>query len=326
MKHCFRFLILSLVGAVLAVTTAFPRTEAAAHATARTVAPTVETTAQGRVTRFLVMGVDRAAKLADTLFVVTLDESVPRATVLQIPRDTYAAYTERDYKKLNGCLGVLGEKGTKDLLSRALGVPIHYFVVLDLSCFSALVDAVGGVDVDIPHDMDYSDPAQGLEIHLPAGHRHLDGCDAEQFVRFRAGYVNADLGRLDAQKLFLKGFAAKCVSLSSGQTMQMLSMAMTKLQTDIGLPAALRVMELLRRCDPDQISMATLAGQAAQGNSGAWYYIVNREGGRNMVNEYLLPTHPLTAAEFDPDGLFDRGEHELFHKIYIAPEGSLPLA
>ena len=287
--------------------------------------PTSEMTATGdRITRFLVMGRDRAAGLTDSIFVVALNETAKRASILQIPRDTYANYTDKDYKKLNGALNALGESGVKALLSEALGVRLDYFVILDLSCLCQVVNAIGGVDVDVPQDMEYSDPAQGLEIHLPAGMNHLDGKGAEQFVRFRSGYVNADLGRLDAQKIFLKAFAQRCKSVSASALLQATCAVLTRVQTDIGLPEAIRVVSVLRECDTDDIPMATLAGEPVQGRSGAWYYCINRAGACRTVNQLLLPKNELTVSDFDPRMLFDRRQNEAFHKIYLAPDPMSP--
>ena len=277
------------------------------------------------VIRFLVMGVDRTAGLSDSMFLVTLNENERNARILQIPRDTYANYTEKDYRKLNGALNALGPVGVKTMLSRAMGVQIDYFVILDLSCLRTVVDAIGGVDVDVRQDMRYRDPEQNLVIELSKGVHHLDGRGAEHFVRYRSGYVNADLGRLDAQKQFLQAFAKKCASMTGAQMLQVTCLALNKLQTDIGIVEAARVVSLLRECDTECIPMATLAGQAVQGRSGAWYYSVNREGACRMVNEYLLPRTPLSVAEFDPDGLFDRTDFADFHNVYIAPEADLPL-
>lgn len=284
---------------------------------------TAETVASGdRVTRFLVLGRDRAAGLTDSIFVVAINETEKRASILQIPRDTYANYTENNYKKLNGALSALGERGVKELLSEALGVRLDYFVILDLSCLRQTVNAIGGVEVDVPQDMEYSDPAQGLQIRLSAGKHRLNGEEAEQFVRYRSGYVNADLGRLDAQKLFLQAFARQCKSVSPTRLLQAACMVLTKVQTDIGLPDAIRVVEILRACDTDDIPMATMAGEAVRGTSGAWYYCVNREGACRAVNEYLMPKQELAVSDFDPHALFDRRENEKFHQIYIAPDNS----
>jgi hypothetical protein len=108
--------------------------------------------------------------------------------------------------------------------------------------------------------------------------------------------------------------------ISVTQLLQATCMVLTKVQTDIGLPEAIRVVNILRECDTDDIPMATLAGEAVQGRSGAWYYSLNRAGACRMVNEYLLPKVALTEQEFDPRFLFDRRENEAFHKIYTAPD------
>ena len=286
-----------------------------------TMRPQENTTQEDRITRFLVMGCDRAANLTDSIFIVSLNETQAKASILQIPRDTYANYTERSYKKLNGAMQVLGERELKARLGDALGVQLDYFVRLDLDCLCRVVDSISGVDVEIPQDMSYRDPAQDLVIDLDRGMTHLNGKRAEQFVRYRSGYANADLGRLDAQKLFLRAFAQKCKTLSSLSFLKLTAAVLTDLSTDIGLPQALRVASVLLKCDTDELPMATLAGTPVQGKSGAWYYVVNREGALKMANGYLMPNAEIKSEEFDQNGFFDRVNDPQFHQIYIAPDG-----
>lgn len=291
-------------------------------------APTAEAGVfqKDRVTRILLLGRDRASGLADSILLVSINEAEKSTSVLQIPRDTYAEYTEKDYKKINGGAGALGESGMKDFLSLTLGVPIHYFAVVQLDCFCKLIDAVGGVDVDVPQTMEYHDPAQDLHISLDAGKQHLDGKAAEHFVRYRAGYVNADLGRLDAQKLFLRAFAQKCRDLTPADYLRLTGASLTGVQTDIGIGEAIRLGAVLRECDPDAVPMQTLSGQAVKGQSGAWYYVVNREGACRQINELTYPDAPLHLSDFDADGYFDRSQNPQFHNVYTAAEDALPLA
>lgn len=281
-------------------------------------------TEQNRITRILVLGCDRAVSLADSIFLVTVDETSKDAAILQIPRDTYAEYTDRSYKKINGAPGALGVEAFKQFLEQALGVPIDCYVTVQLDALVGIVDAIGGVALDVPRDMTYSDPAQGLEIHIPAGRQHLSGAQAEQFVRYRSGYANADLGRLDAQKLFLQAFAMRCKSLSGREMLRVMLHAMTTVQTDMGVQDAVRLARVLRACDPNVMKMATLPGLSVKGVSGAWYYVVNREGAIEAVNEYLLPQMPITDAELDPARVFDREENERFHTVYTADQKILP--
>ncbi len=287
--------------------------------------PTATVFQKDRVTRILLMGCDRASGLADSILLVSIHEDDKRVSILQIPRDTYAEYTEKSYKKINGALSTLGENGIKDFLAEALGVPIHHFAVIKLDLFCKIVDAVGGVDVDVPQKMEYHDPVQDLHILLDEGRQHLDGKAAEQFVRYRSGYVNADLGRLDAQKLFLRAFAARCRELTAQDYFRLAGASLTGVQTDLGIAEAVRLGGILRECDPQAVPMETLAGQAVRGQSGAWYYVLNRAGACRQIGELTYPESPLNLSDFDTDGLFDRVQNPEFHNIYTAAEEALPL-
>lgn len=275
---------------------------------------------KNRVTRILVLGCDRAASLTDSILVLSVESPSGAVRVLQIPRDTYAAYTEQDYKKLNGAYTALGLDGVKKLLSGALGVSIDYAVVLNLDCVSELVNAVGGVDVEVPQRMQYSDPSQGLFIDLEPGMQHLNGTQAEHFLRFRSGYANADLGRMDAQKRFLQAYFAKCQSVGATGLLQILWAILPHMQTDLPIQDAIRLVHLLPQSELTDIPMETAPGEAVQGSSGAWYYSLNRAGMIRVVNEYLLPGTPVTDETFDPDRLFDRADLPEFHRIYTGQE------
>ena len=287
--------------------------------------PTAIFAPKDRVTRILLLGCDRASGLADSILIVSINEDEKQTSILQIPRDTYAEYTDKDYKKLNGALSALGDSGIKDFFGEALGVTIHHFVVIKLDIFCKMVDAVGGVEIDVPQAMEYHDPAQDLHISLEAGRQHLDGRTAEHFVRYRAGYVNADLGRLDAQKLFLRAFAQRCRQLTAPDYFRLAGATLVGVQTDLGIGDAIRLCKILRECDPDEVPMQTLAGQAVKGQSGAWYYVLNREGACRQINELTYPEATINLSDFDVRGLFDRVQNPQFHNVYTAAEEALPL-
>ena len=243
----------------------------------------------------LLLGCDRAARLTDSILLVRVAPESGNVRILQLPRDTYAAYTERDYKKLNGLYNTLGADGAAKWLETALGVRIDHVAVYDLDCVRHAVDAVGGVEIDIPFPMFYSDPVQGLEINLPAGVTRLNGEMAEQFVRFRAGYADADLGRMDAQKRFLEAFFRTCRTLP---------------------PDALILAFALRRAEHPSFSAKTAPGEAAKGVSGAWYYILSRAD----MTEALSWWSELRPIAFDPERQFDRTANPEFHRIYTASD------
>ena len=66
-----------------------------------------------------------------------------------------------------------------------LGIPVDFYVSVDLKGFIALIDQIDGVDFDVPEDMDYDDPYQDLHIHFKAGLQHLSGQQSMEVVRFR---------------------------------------------------------------------------------------------------------------------------------------------
>lgn len=282
-------------------------------------AKTVSEDRRGEVIRVLILGRDRAAGLTDGILIASFDTSNGDLRVLQIPRDTYAEYSERDYMKLNGAYNALGMNGVKQFLSEALGVSLNYALVLDLDCVADAVDAVGGVDVEVTQTMQYRDPCQDLVIDLAPGVHRLDGKTAEHFLRFRAGYANADLGRMDAQKRFIGAFIKQCANLNSASLTQLIWKLLPKAETDIPIHQAIRLAKMLPACNAENVPMITAPGEPVLGVSGAWYYSLNRAGMIRVTRRYLMIENYEDQA-FDPNGKFDRSENPDFHNIYLAPD------
>jgi LCP family protein required for cell wall assembly len=270
----------------------------------------------GRV-NVLVLGRDRAAGLTDVMMLASLDMEDHTLNLVQIPRDTYAAYTRADYKKLNGAYAKLGGTGLSAFLQENMGVPVDHYVCIDLEVLSEMVDMMGGVRMKVPADMNYDDPAQDLHIHLKAGEQVLDGRMAQMFVRFRSGYAQADVGRMDAQKLFLSSLARDAKeNLTLSQTVNLVTHCFGKVKTDMGLGDCIRCAKALRQVELSEMHMATLPGASARtnGNSGAWYYILNREAAADM----LARRAGGDAGTFDPKEAFNDKRKATFDRIYRA--------
>ena len=155
--------------------------------------------------------------LSDTTMVFSFDMKNKRLDEISIPRDTYyyrSSYPGAAYQKINSVYSTEGYEGISRAASDVLGgIAIHYYAVLEDKGVARIVDAMGGVDMYVPIDMNYEDPDQGLYIHLQAGQQRLNGDQAMQYLRFRSGYNNADLGRIDAQQGFLKAVLAQSAGL-----------------------------------------------------------------------------------------------------------------
>ena len=160
----------------------------------------------GRST-ILLCGTDEDGTRTDTILLLTLDRSEGSIRLLSIPRDTYApAYY---VPKINSAYGAVGggEKGMEQLMEQVknvVGFMPDAYALVDLTAFVEAVNLLGGLDFDVPMDMDYDDPTQDLYIHLQAGEQHLTGEQLMWVVRFRSGYANADIGRTEVQRAVVK--------------------------------------------------------------------------------------------------------------------------
>lgn len=270
----------------------------------------------GRI-QVLVMGKDRAAGLTDVLMIASLDTKKNTLHLLQIPRDTYAAYTDGSYKKINGAYAKLGGEGVASFLSDHMGIPIDYYACIDLDVLGEMVDAMGGVRMNVPSDMHYDDPAQNLHIHLNAGEQVLDGETAQMFVRFRSGYARADVDRMDAQKIFLSALAKQAKeNLSLSQTISLVCKCFGKIKTNMNLSDAITCAKVLRRVELSELHMATLPGSPARTgkDSGAWYYVLNKAATEKLLRDTLGDL----AGPFDANGVFTNRKNNNFDRIYRA--------
>lgn len=164
------------------------------------------------------------------------------------------------------------------------GIPIDYQAQVNLSGFRGIVDAIGGVDLEVPRNMDYDDPYQDLHIHLKKGYQHLDGKKAEQFVRFRS-YARGDVDRLDAQKIFINAFLDKLLSPSTVSKVDDIIVEVEKnLYTSISLNDMLRFSKCVLKMNPEtDVKLITLPG-VGDYIGEASYFIPYRDESITLIN------------------------------------------
>lgn len=163
----------------------------------------------------VVLGVDERPEehdpgRSDTLFVVMLDTDNKSIGLLSIPRDTRVSIPKYGYDKINHAYPLGGRKLTQRTVEEFLGIRVNNYVMVDFKGFKGLVDAIGGVDIDIEEDMHYRDTWDGFTIDLKKGRQHLTGETAIQYVRYRD--EEGDLGRVRRQQRFLMAMYEKIAS------------------------------------------------------------------------------------------------------------------
>jgi LCP family protein required for cell wall assembly len=154
----------------------------------------------------LLLGTDEAGGLTDVIASLRVEGGTTK--VIQIPRDTYIEPEGFGPQKVNALFPIGGVDLTKQELSRRLGRPITHHVIVNLSAIRRMADALGGIEVDVPKRMVYTDNSQGLHIDLHPGLQTLKGRDLEGFLRFRHD-EEGDIGRIGRQQLALHALFRK---------------------------------------------------------------------------------------------------------------------
>ncbi len=169
-------------------------------------------------TTVMIMGIDERdddVGRSDTLMIATLDPKKHQAALLSIPRDTRVRIKGNGFDKINAAYAYGGHKLTQDTVENFLGTPMDHYVTINIQAFQRIIDAIGGVDINVEKRMFYEDPWDdegGLVIDLYPGQQHMDGKTAITYVRYRD--EEGDIGRIERQQKFMKALMEKVTSPS----------------------------------------------------------------------------------------------------------------
>ena len=179
---------------------------------------------------FLLAATDQSSGNTDTMMVATYDTVNQTIGMVSLPRDTMIdgvrASDGYRFYKLNSMYAMNGIDALREEAGRILGFPIDFYVKINTRGFVELIDAVDGIDFDVPVYMNYTDPTQDLRIRFDPGMQHLSGTDALKVARCRQNsdgpgayphnvydaYPNADIGRTETQRNLVFAVLKKAIS------------------------------------------------------------------------------------------------------------------
>ena len=178
-----------------------------------------QTERQDGVYTVLLVGLDQMSMSTDTILVGRVNTKTHEMSFVSIPRDTIIN-VDAEIRKINAVYAgsvAFGGNGIDALMQQVrwlTGIPIDCWAVLDLNTFISVIDEIGGVDFDVPTEINYyfDDIRHRLYVHLDPGFQHLDGIQAMAVCRYREGYITGDLGRIEVQHAFLKAFLKQMIS------------------------------------------------------------------------------------------------------------------
>lgn len=197
---------------------------------------------------------------ADSLVLASFDPESGKINALSVPRDTRAAIPGVGVTKINAAYAFGGPGLTIRTVEELLGVRIDYFIKLGPKSFSRLVDAIGGVEVDVEKNMRYRDTWADLYINLKKGRQVLNGTQAEGYIRFRHDALG-DIGRVERQQKVLMALFAKMKNPAMVVRAPQLVRAFTEnTQTNLTLQELTALGMFSLRLEAADIRTATLPG------------------------------------------------------------------
>lgn len=228
---------------------------------------------------------------SDTLVVISFDPDRDRISALSIPRDTQAAIPGVGLNKINAAYAFGGPSLTIRTVEDLLGIPMHYYVKLGPASFARIIDAIGGIDIDVEKDMKYTDRWAGLYINLKKGRQLLDGEHAMHYIRFRHD-VQGDIGRVQRQqKVLLTVFQ----DLKSPATVlaapQLLRAFVENTQTNLTMTELITLGWFALRLESSELQMAMLPGEV-----GPVYVIPDMAKARQLITQMFFGVDPEMLA------------------------------
>lgn len=299
---------------------------------------------------FLIAGVDDVSMSTDVMMLASLDTENKKIHVMQLPRDTFvnaavggfttvhrinAVFTGEYNRQVNKGISqktakTLAMQALCERLETQLCITIDEYVLINTSAFCSIIDAVGGVNFEVPFDMFYEDPEQDLYIDLKAGYQHLDGDQCEQLIRYRDGYSRGDIERMEMRADFMSALFSQVKANVNLDTMLKIirdKNILQKMSTSMSLVDLLAYVKMVYTVKDADMDIRTISGEVVQNpHNGLWlYFVLNKEGALSDINECLnVYTNEIRIDNFDKTGFFTdsvSSDHAYIHDYYLSDIG-----
>ena len=270
--------------------------------------------------QILILG--ESTGMSDTIVVAQYNPKNQTAALLSIPRDTFVGTSLSNAKssdKINSKFSH-GEtiEDTVEAVNTLTGLNIHYYILVDTEALIKLVDTIGGLEFDVPIDMNYDDATQDLHIHLSAGYQKLNGAQVEQLVRFRhnndgstysySTYGGEDFGRMRTQRNVIISLAQQTLKFKNvTEIFNIIDILKTYVKTNINLDYIKDYVPYAVEMNMDEIKTGQLPGTDGPSN-GIYFFIPDKEATLELVDE--LFNEKLPEEEVDGNNTVDDNSTE----------------
>ena len=258
--------------------------------------------------KLYVLVIGKSQGMTDTMIVCSYDPKTQEAAMLSIPRDTFignSRYSASVYDKINSVYSYYDEDPQKvlDEINEITGLNIKNWALIDTKALVELVNAIEGVEFNVPMDMKYDDYSQELHVNLKEGWQTLNGDQVEQLVRFRhnsdgssysSEYGNEDFGRMRTQREVIKAIAKQTIQLKNVKEVgKILDITKQYVKTNMNFDSLKDYIPYAMEMNADNIKTEQLPGTAEYIN-GISFFVYYEEETEEMVNELF---HGITVEE-----------------------------
>lgn len=239
--------------------------------------------------------------LSDSMLLLRFNPQTEQMVVLSLPRDT-RTYVRGRLTKLNEANRDGGPSLAAESVSDLLGgVAVDRYVRINVQGVEKLIDALGGVTVNVPADMKYQDDSQHLYINLKAGEQKLNGNQALQFLRFRYD-SQGDIGRIQRQQMFMRALAEQTLNPATiARLPKILSVIQENVDTNLSVEELLALLGYGAQINRSNVQMLMLPGTFSRPQDfAASYWLPSYNDIDGMVDQYFGFGTQRVATTSDP--------------------------
>ncbi len=260
------------------------------------------------------MGYTKGAR-SDTIFVLSVDPKGTILNVLSIPRDTQVYINDAvGYEKINSAYSIGGIDLAREVISEFLGIPLHKYVIVKVAGAAKMVDAVGGLQIDVEKDMDYDDNWGQLHIHLRAGEQILQGEQAVGYARFRMD-EESDRGRIRRQQQTMQALMQRLKDPMVILRLQSIIKAIKEnVITDLSVLDMIDLAYLYKDFDRQRMKTGTLVGDDAI-IDGVSVIIPYENENKKIIAELFSNINSLQRDEVHIEVLNGCGDDDMTNKV-----------
>lgn len=232
---------------------------------------------------FLLAGVDSTGEetgtRTDTLMLIKADSKNNTVDMISIPRDSYVSINGK-MDKINAAHSYGGIDLTMTVVRDFLGINLDKYMVISFEAVIEGIDALGGMDVDVSQDV-------AAAMGISPGSHTMSGDEVLKYVRFRKGYQNADLGRINTQQDFLKQFIKEATKPSNLPKLPKVYAAMKPyIKTNMNIKDLSSLAMKFKFADSSNLNSVRLEGEGFN-MGGISYYKIYPESIENIRSTYL---------------------------------------